>query len=483
MTLGACKTWMRLLLLIVPGLAGAQQIAIGEYALPSAKNVGPYWIAAGPDGALWFTNNVGGSQIGHITTAGMITSYVPPNGAFAITAGPDGAMWFDTYNNTIGRITTAGAITEYPIPSGSTLWGITSGPDGALWFAHGNNIGRITTTGTFTEYALPTPNAQPYWITTGPDGALWFTEMSGNNIGRITTAGAITEYPVPTVRSNPSGITSGPDGALWFAEFGGKIGRITTSGAISEYPVAAEPESITAGPDGALWFTEIGGKIGRITTFGAITEYAVPTSNSYPWGIATGPDGELWFTEGEGNKIGEVVFVSAGLTVSPTTGGYHANLKFTGSSFMPKEHIQIYTGGVGSAVLVSATADATGSFTATARAPQSTYGPRLFLGVGQNSGKLGAASFFVTPKLVLNPNSGSIGTLISTEGYGFTPLEQIKIYWQKPRYLLGTWYADAHGTFSGAFTFTIPAWAPPGLNTILAVGPTTPNVSASLNVQ
>ena len=58
----------------------------------------------------------------------------------AITAGPDGALWFtgnigsNGVNGLIGRITTAGAITEFPIPSGSTAMDITAGPDGALWF-------------------------------------------------------------------------------------------------------------------------------------------------------------------------------------------------------------------------------------------------------------------------------------------------------------------------------------------------------------
>jgi len=40
---------------------------------------------------------------------------------------------------------------------------------------------------------------------------------------------------------------------------------------------------------------------------------------SAPQGIATGPDGGLWFAEA-GNKIGEAVFVTADLTVSPASG-------------------------------------------------------------------------------------------------------------------------------------------------------------------
>ena len=137
---------------------------------------------------------------------------------------------------------------------------------------------------------------------------------------------------------------------------------------------------ITAGPDGALWFTEsYGNKIGRITTSGAITEYPVPTAGSGPYGITAGPDGALWFADEGANRIGEVLFLTATLTVSPASGGYKTNLSFTGSGFAPNETVQIYVRGVGSAVLASGTADSSGSVSASAQAPQSPYGPRLFL--------------------------------------------------------------------------------------------------------
>jgi virginiamycin B lyase len=133
-----------------------------------------------------------------------------------ITAGPDGALWFtENAGNQIGRITTAGVITdEFPIPTtNSQPLGITAGPDGALWFTEGaaSKIGRITTAGVITnEFPIPTVDSKPEFITAGPDGALWFTEQSANKIGRITTAGVITnEFPIPTANSQPRGITTG----------------------------------------------------------------------------------------------------------------------------------------------------------------------------------------------------------------------------------------------------------------------------------
>jgi streptogramin lyase len=94
---------------------------ITEYPLPNPLDT-PGMIAVGPDGALWFTesgscaypnpNNcvsLAPDKIGRITTSGALTEYpisTANAGTFGIAAGPDGAMWFtESNNNEIGRIT------------------------------------------------------------------------------------------------------------------------------------------------------------------------------------------------------------------------------------------------------------------------------------------------------------------------------------------------------------------------------------------
>jgi streptogramin lyase len=58
--------------------------------------------------ALWFTSS---GSIGRITTGGQITTYTTPgiNNPGGITAGPDGTLWFNNnvYPGSIGRITTS----------------------------------------------------------------------------------------------------------------------------------------------------------------------------------------------------------------------------------------------------------------------------------------------------------------------------------------------------------------------------------------
>jgi virginiamycin B lyase len=325
-------------------IASAQPaVVINEY--PVASSSGPFGFSAGPiasgsDGALWFPvvalGRVLTYQISRITTAGVVTTYAPPDdsgGVGGITAGPDGALWYT--GAAITRLTTSGVFTSFPLTNANaTPTAITTGPDGALWFTEpvqdiaGSAIGRITTSGAFTQYPLPTVPTEPTWIVAGPDGALWFSASQSGKIGRITTSGTtISEFPVPTL-SVYTGIAAGSDGALWFVENNAqKIGRITTAGAVIEYPVPMGlPQLIAAGPDGALWFTA-GAYIGRITTFGVVTEYPVPTAGFSAVGITAGSDGAVWFTAANGSafEIGQAVInpnpVPAILSITKTHTG------------------------------------------------------------------------------------------------------------------------------------------------------------------
>jgi len=298
--------------------AAAGQYPFAEYAVGSL----PYYITAGPDGNLWFTEP-NGRLIVKMTISGTFIEYAAPStGSYApfdITAGPDGNLWFTNWYasanpNPIGAVTTSGTFTEYPVSGGSiAATGITVGPDGNLWFAEAgsNKISKVTTGGAVTRFAVPTASSFPFDITAGPDGNVWFTEADGNKIAKVTINGTFTEYTIPTGRSSPRRITAGPDGNLWFTEYGkNKVGKVTINGTFTEYAIPTEKSGllgITVGPDGNLWFTESEkNKIGKVTVSGDFTEYTVPTANSHPFDITVGPDGNLWFTEFAGGKIGQL---------------------------------------------------------------------------------------------------------------------------------------------------------------------------------
>ena len=113
------------------------QYTITEHSVGITAGSEPWWITAGPDGALWFTE-IDGNRVGRITTAGAVTEYsagITGTNLEQITVGPDGALWFtEAGGSRIGRITTAGVVTEYSagITAFAGLIGITTGPDGAL---------------------------------------------------------------------------------------------------------------------------------------------------------------------------------------------------------------------------------------------------------------------------------------------------------------------------------------------------------------
>src|SRR5262249_42608517 len=155
------------------------------------------------------------NKIGRISTDSVVTEYSVPTASAIdrdqgfIAIGPDGALWFnEDLVNKVGRITTTGQFTEYALPAefahnlGADLGaipirGLVTGPDGGLWVTSpsANAIAKLTTDGKVaTKYTLPKPGTLPVGMVAGPDGALWFVEAGANQVGRITLDGTLSEY-------------------------------------------------------------------------------------------------------------------------------------------------------------------------------------------------------------------------------------------------------------------------------------------------
>lgn len=123
-----------------------------------------YAITVGPDGNLWLVMAPGTfSSVVRVTPGDGETIGFPINTAHGlndgatvtltvaltgIAAGPDGALWFtDRGLNQIGRSTTRGEIAEFPIPTRNAgPAAIVAGPDGTLWFTElrAGQIGRFS---------------------------------------------------------------------------------------------------------------------------------------------------------------------------------------------------------------------------------------------------------------------------------------------------------------------------------------------------
>ncbi|HEX4189037.1 MAG TPA: hypothetical protein VHY83_14175 [Solirubrobacteraceae bacterium] len=305
--------------LIVAVGASASPRSIEEFSIPTAASQ-PTGIAAGPDGAVWFTEKAA-NKVGRITVAGAVTEFTIPTAGSeptAIAAGPDGNIWFtESAANLIGRFTPAGGYAQFAIPTAASIpSGITAGPDGNVWFTEkaSSKIGKITPAGVVTETSTLFADT-PAGIGHGPLGSgeetTWYVSTGGNHVGYAGPGGSGGETTIKTASSAPLAITQGSDGAAWFTESATfKIGRISELfGCCSEYNIDGNPAGIASGSDGALWFTEPAqSRVARMTVGGVETDSTTtPTASSEPFGITAGPDGAIWFTEKAANKIGRIV--------------------------------------------------------------------------------------------------------------------------------------------------------------------------------
>jgi hypothetical protein len=196
----------------------------------------------------------------------------------------------------------------------------------------------------------------------------------------------------------------------------------------------------------------------------------------YNWNTPATPPGNVCqpysFTQGaQGCFFGSFslrVFPAADLALSQGSGSPFTTITTTGSGFAPNENIDLYAGPI---LLATATTNASGSFVVPAREPQHSVGPMDVYAYGLTSGKLGAATLFVTSSVATYPAIAAPGGAVTAYPLGFGASETVSIYWNEPRQLLGTTTANQLG--SGAFAITVPANAAPGLNGVYGVGGTT----------
>jgi virginiamycin B lyase len=295
--------------LVPAGAAPTQLEFLQTYPLPPALS----WadeIVAGPDGAMWFTQEAVNPEprqqllLGRMTTAGELSTRALPPGTrpSSLAVGPDAALWYaasTTSGAKLGRVS-ADAIDETPLPGLRAAFEIVTGPDRALWFTtldrrRRYRVGRLARGGRLASFPVPGVDDVKN-IVSGPGRALWIGLNGG--VGRIDLQGHLRRFRLPIDELLvPDDLVAGPDGALWIA--GGSCGcimRMTTAGRVRSFVLARTldiPTALAVGSDGAIWYSSTYG-IGRITTTGEITRFALP-SEDLTENFASGPDGGLWF--------------------------------------------------------------------------------------------------------------------------------------------------------------------------------------------
>ena len=240
---------------------------------------------------------------------------VPTKGAHPHdpAVGPDGALWFtEQMSNKLGRLDPAtGTFKEYSLVEGknSGPHGLVADKDGNIWYTanFGGYIGKLDPrTGKVTEYKMPDESVDdPHTAVFDARGILWFTAQGGNAVGRLDPrTGKIGLKKVQTESALPYGIQINSKGVPFFCELGtNKMGKIdpATMG-ITEYklPVGARPRRLAIAADDKIYFTDFkGGNLGRLDpTTGDVKMWVSPGGHeSGPYGIAITPDGMVWYSE------------------------------------------------------------------------------------------------------------------------------------------------------------------------------------------
>jgi streptogramin lyase len=337
---------MRILLAAVPVVA----IAAGAAALEATKSSAakaacvqetqplrgyPGGLATGPDGKLWFSEQLNDRVGSFDPTTGKVTEIQLPKGTLPhyVAAAPDGNIWFSSLPDKMGMVdpkTGKVTILTAGISPASVPHAIAAAPDGsALYFTEqeGGRLGRIDLrTHKITEISagLP-PVSRPHGIAVDPDQRhLWVA---------LQAAGAIARFDLQTQRfdklvhfdaeSGPHDLHIGPDGHTLYVtlQLASKIGTYDLStGAVHEYATPLPPPTVTdlepgaklvdvipsARGDHAVWITTFAAD--RLLRFDTESKQITQVTCGIGAGHGTleiklGPDGDLWFTEPLGRRL------------------------------------------------------------------------------------------------------------------------------------------------------------------------------------
>jgi virginiamycin B lyase len=319
-----------------PGTVTTLNVTIHEWAVPT-KGAHPHDPAVGPDGSLWFTEQMA-NKIGRLDpVSGQFKEYslntAKNSGPHGLVADRDGNIWFTAnFGGYIGKLDPqTGKVTEYKMPSEKADDPHTAVFDthGILWFTvqGGNMVGRLDpTSGKIELKEVPTESALPYGIQINSKGVPIFCELGTNKMASIDPATMkITEYVLPEY-ARPRRLAIAHDDTVYFTDFkSGHLGTLNiTTHVVKMYdsPGGAEsnPYGITITPDGMVWYSESGVKPNTIVRFDPKTQtFAradIPSGGGVVRNMAATPDGKVYIACSGVDKVGVVEPAKESHTIS-----------------------------------------------------------------------------------------------------------------------------------------------------------------------
>ena len=217
--------------------AGRYTIASGvvdHFALPNA-DANPNLATVGGDGGVWFFEQAR-LRFARIGTNGALQEFATTFQVSAMTKGPDGNVWFLTTQSPpqIGKITPAGTITTYVVPNDGLEPRTLTAAAGRLWMyamsvSANGALASIATDGTgYTTTAIS-------GLTRGSVGAAMYLEKDGNfylgiptatgfGVHQVTPSGAATDACTTNSRNGFVVTTQLDDGTIIFGLFANSFG-------------------------------------------------------------------------------------------------------------------------------------------------------------------------------------------------------------------------------------------------------------------
>jgi virginiamycin B lyase len=274
-----------------------------EYRMPDTLE-SPTAIAAGADGAVWFTIDrsdvIGRAHNGAIERIPTSGRNIEPLG---VGVAPDGSAWFtDAVAGGVARVTPTGGVYRVKLDTPIVRLGrLAVGNDGSAWFAESTRYS-ITQLkdGRIIRYEVESPRGGPFGVAVAPSGAVWATLEAGDQLLRISADGHIDTFDVPHRGSVPTDIAIGPDGSAWFIEArASRIGALR-DGKFTEFEVGianAGLSGIAVAGDGSVWFGMLReSALGRLRD-GKVAIFHLPRKDARPFGVAVDPAGAVWYAD------------------------------------------------------------------------------------------------------------------------------------------------------------------------------------------
>jgi virginiamycin B lyase len=274
-----------------------------EYRMPDSLE-SPTAIAAGADGAVWFTIDrsdvIGRAHNGAIERISTSGRNIEPLG---LGVAPDGSVWFtDAVGGGVARMTPAGEVSRYKLDTPIVRLGrLAVAPDGSAWFAESTSYS-ITQLkdGRIVHHEIESPRGGPFGVAVAPSGVVWATLQAGDQLLRIETDGRVDTFNLPRRGAVPSDVAIGPDGSVWFIEARGNRIGVLHDGNFAEFEVGVENaglSGIAVAGDGSVWFgmlREAG--LGRLRN-GKVDVFHLPRKDARPFGVAVDPANNVWYAD------------------------------------------------------------------------------------------------------------------------------------------------------------------------------------------